>query len=347
MIRPITTYSLDEIADLFDRLGEKAFRRKQLLSWLYGHGASNYDEMTNLSKALRARLSEDAPLEPVPIVSKLVSSDGTRKYVFELFDGQRIESVAIPSRSSKERLTACVSSQVGCAMGCAFCATGHEGFTRNLFAGEIARQIVEVQADMGRRVSNVVIMGQGEPFLNYDSTLAALRLMNSPDALGIGARHIVVSTCGIIPGIERFAAEPEQFTLAISLHTARQELRDALMPKASAYPLTDLKLALQSYLTQTNRRITFEYLLIDGVNDTDADIIALEQFCHGLLCHINFLPMNSVASSPFQPSPQSVVQAWTEYFNDHGIEATVRTSRGSDIAGACGQLKNALSCDNR
>lgn len=227
-------------------------------------------------------------------------------------------------------------------MNCAFCATGREGFTRNLSSGEMVKQILAIQEDFGARVTNLVGMGQGEPFLNYDNVLDALHILNDPHGIAIGARHIAVSTCGIIPGIRKFSQEIEQFTLAVSLHSAIQTTRDYLMPMVKRYPLGDLKKSLQDYVAATNRRITFEYLLIDGINDSSEDLHALEEFCSGLLCHINFLPMNAVEGAAFQPSPRKTVQHFLDYFNSHGVESTLRVSRGSDINGACGQLKNSV-----
>ena len=196
---------------------------------------------------------------------------------------------------------------------------------------------------MGRRVTNVVGMGQGEPLLNYDNVLSALRIINDEKGLGIGARHICISTCGIIPGIDRFAEEPEQFTLAVSLHAARQDVRLELMPKTSGFPLPKLKQSLQRYIEKTNRRVTFEYIMIDNVNDTDADLSALLDFCKGLLCHINLIPINSIPESPYKPSSSKTIDKWIAEAGHHGIETTLRDSRGSDIAGACGQLKNTFT----
>ena len=228
-------------------------------------------------------------------------------------------------------------------MACAFCATGKEGLSRNLSAGEIVDQVLTVQRLLNRRVSNVVGMGQGEPFLNYDNVLAALRIMNNDKALGIGARHICVSTCGIIPGIKRFTQEPEQFTLAVSLHAANQATRLNLMPKTNAFPLPELKESLAQYIEATNRRVTFEYIMIENVNDTEADLQELLRFCKGLLCYVNLIPINAIPESPFKPSKQQTIQKWIEVTAHHGIETTLRDSRGSDIAGACGQLKNTFT----
>ena len=322
-------------------LGQPSFRAQQLTEWLYQRHASSYDEMTNLPAALRAALSERFPLTMPEIVNRQVSRDGTRKYLIEFDDGIRVETVAIPSRGG-DRLTVCFSTQAGCAIGCAFCATGREGFARNLTPGEIVDQVLIAQDDMGKRVTNVVGMGQGEPFLNYDNTMAALRILNNKKGLEIGARHISVSTCGILPGIERFSEEPEQFTLAVSLHAARQGVRDLLMPNVARFKLGNLKSALQEYIAKTNRRVTLEYIMIDGVNDADEDLKALQKFCANLLCHVNLIPINAIEGSVFQPSEPETINRWLNAIQKKGTEATLRDSRGSDIDGACGQLKNTF-----
>lgn len=322
-------------------LGQPSFRAQQLTEWLYQRHVSSYDEMTNLPAALRAALSERFPLTTPEIVNRQVSRDGTRKYLIEFDDGIRVETVAIPSRGG-DRLTVCFSTQAGCAIGCAFCATGREGFARNLTPGEIVDQVLIAQDDMGKRVTNVVGMGQGEPFLNYDNTMAALRILNNKKGLEIGARHISVSTCGILPGIERFSEEPEQFTLAVSLHAARQGVRDLLMPNVARFKLGSLKSALQEYIAKTNRRVTLEYIMIDGVNDADEDLKALQKFCANLLCHVNLIPINAIEGSVFQPSEPETINRCLNAIQKKGTEATLRDSRGSDIDGACGQLKNTF-----
>ena len=244
---------------------------------------------------------------------------------------------------SLDRLSVCVSSQVGCPMACQFCATGREGLTRNLTAAEIIAQVALVQEDFQERVSNVVVMGQGEPFLNYDEVLTALRILNSRDDFNIGARHITLSTCGIIDGIDRLSQEPEQFTLAVSLHSALQNKRDRLMPKVAKQPLSDLKKAVERYTQSTNRRVSFEYLLIKGVNDSEEDLQALLDFCYGLLCHVNLLPVNTVEGSPLQAASPATAKHWVETLIHYGVETSFRKSRGADIDGACGQLKNKLA----
>lgn len=341
MDKPIKTYALSELPSLMKELGQPSFRAQQLTEWLYQRHASSYDEMTNLPAALRAALSERFPLTTPEIMNRQVSRDGTRKYLIEFDDGIRVETVAIPSRGG-DRLTVCFSTQAGCAIGCAFCATGREGFARNLTPGEIVDQVLIAQDDMGKRVTNVVGMGQGEPFLNYDNTMAALRILNNKKGLEIGARHISVSTCGILPGIERFSEEPEQFTLAVSLHAARQGVRDLLMPNVARFKLGNLKSALQEYIAKTNRRVTLEYIMIDGVNDADEDLKALQKFCANLLCHVNLIPINAIEGSVFQPSEPETINRWLNAIQKKGTEATLRDSRGSDIDGACGQLKNTF-----
>ncbi|MDR0515291.1 MAG: 23S rRNA (adenine(2503)-C(2))-methyltransferase RlmN [Coriobacteriaceae bacterium] len=273
-------------------------------------------------------------------------------------------------RKATGRLTVCVSTQAGCAMACSFCATGKEGFLRNLLPGEIVDQVLVVQSDMSCRVSNIVTMGQGEPFLNYAHVLAALHIMNNPNCLAIGARHITLSTCGIIKGIKALAKEPEQFTLAVSLHSAVQKTRNKLMPKLASEPLPELRKAIIEYIRRTNRRVSLEYVMLDGVNDSPSDLDALKHYCVGLLCHVNLIPFNSIVKDQgegvaqrkrndqlidpgafgqeyrapqidgFRPSPSTVLDRWTSALEADNIPTTVRNSRGSDIAGACGQLKN-------
>lgn len=328
--------------------GLPKFRAKQLYQWLHTHHAKSYDSMTNLPKDMRTKLAEEFPLTAIAVIEKQVSADGTRKYVVQLSDGAFVEMVGIPTFNSEgdvDKLTVCFSTQVGCPIGCTFCATGKEGFTRNLMADEMVDQIVLVGEDFDARVSNIVAMGQGEPFLNFDEVLKALRIMNSADDLNIGARHITLSTCGIIPGIEQMCDIPEQFTLAISLHAARQDVRNTIMPHMKNQPLGRLKEALIDYVALTNRRVTLEYLMLEGVNDSEADLDALLNFCEGLHCHVNLLPYNAVLGSDFIPTRKERLHQWQNALSENGVETTIRNSRGSDIAGACGQLKNTLLSD--
>lgn len=348
MTSAIKAYSLDRLKELVAEYGLPRFRAKQLYQWLHTHHAKSYDDMTNLPKDMRAKLAEEHPLSTARMVEKQISADGTRKYIVELDDGMFVEMVGIPTFGDGEgvdKLTVCFSTQVGCPIGCTFCATGREGFTRNLTADEMVDQIVLVSEDFDARVSNVVAMGQGEPFLNFDEVLRALRIMNSADDLNIGARHITVSTCGIISGIEQMCDISEQFTLAVSLHAARQDVRDSIMPHLKNQSLARLKEALLDYVALTNRRVTLEYLLLEGVNDSEADLDALLNFCEGLHCHVNLLPFNAVVGSDFIPIRKERLHHWQNALSENGIETTVRHSRGSDIAGACGQLKNTLLSD--
>ncbi len=346
-MKSITTYPLTEIKNLLQDLGQPSFRAQQLIDWIYKKGAASYEVMTNLPQSLREDLSIHYPLIPPRVVDKQVSHDGTRKYVLEFADGVRVETVGIPSfdttnTGEPKHITVCFSTQAGCPMQCAFCATGTEGLTRNLSAGEMILQIITVQNDFQSRVSHIVAMGQGEPFLNYNATLEALHFMNAKKGLEIGARHITVSTCGVISGIERFAQEPEQFTLAISLHSAQQPIRDELMPQCARWPLPNLKEALLSYVERTNRRVSLEYLMIKNLNDTPQALESLVEFTEDLLCHINLIPFNSVDHCSYQPSSEAVIKSFQKELNRSGVETTIRNSRGSDIAGACGQLKNKI-----
>ena len=343
----IFDYSAQGVEQLITSIGQPRFRAKQLIQWLYKHGVESYDEMKNLPAALRAKLAEEAPLIPPKIIDKQVSADGTRKFLLGLHDGCQVETVGIPSRDMNSkgeprRLTVCFSTQVGCPMRCSFCATGKEGFTRNLAPGEMVWQILVCQREFGKRVSNVVAMGQGEPFLNYDNVMAALHYMNSEDALAIGARHISLSTCGVIPGIERFAGETEQFTLAVSLHSAIQDTRDRLMPGCAGTSLPDLKEALKDYQRKSGRRLTFEYLMVDGQTDDKKSLEALVDYCQGLQAHINLLKINHVDGSPLEPTPKRQLEWFQRSLEAAGIETTIRDSRGADIDGACGQLKNSV-----
>lgn len=334
--RDIRLLTLEELQDLVKELGQPAFRAKQLNEWIHDKNVCSFDEMTNLPAALREKLSErfsfDVPVELV----KQVSKDGSRKYLLQFSDGVSVETVGMPNRN---KLAVCISSQAGCATGCAFCATGLAGLSRSLTAQEMVDQVLHVARDFGERVTSVVFMGQGEPFANFDATVQALRILNDPDGLAIGARHLTVSTCGVIPGIRRFAELPEQFTLAISLHSAIQGTRNQLMPGVKKYTLLRLHEAIQLYVEKTGRRPTYEFAMIDGINDTNPEMQALVDFCAGTLCHVNLIQLNNIPDSPFRPSPIEKVESLQRRLTMHGVETTIRNSRGSDIDAACGQLK--------
>lgn len=324
------------LAALVEELGEKRFRVAQLERWLYGVGVGSFAEMTDLPTGLRDRLSDRLALPSLRLVTTQKSNDGTRKYLVALGDGTTVEVVGLPT---PDRLTVCFSTQAGCAMGCSFCATGLAGLTRNLGPGELVDQIRLVANDFGRRVTNAVAMGQGEPFANYDATLGALRFLNNPDTVGIGARHLTVSTCGLVTGIRKFAEEPEQFTLAVSLHSAVQSTRDRLMPGVRGISLPDLRRELIAYADKTGRRPSLEYALISGVNDTTEELSALIRFARGLLIHVNLIPVNPVKESGFARAATERVALFQRELHMSGIQASVRAERGTDIDAACGQLR--------
>lgn len=333
--RPIASLGIDGLADALAGLGQPAYRTRQLTTWLYARLTGSFDEMTDLPEALRAALASSWTIGLPTLAEVQHSSDGTRKYLWRLTDGVLVESVGIPAGP---RLTVCFSTQAGCAMGCTFCATGRGGFVRNLLAGEMAWQVALVAQDFDMRASNAVAMGQGEPFANYEAVLGGLRLMNADAGLGIGARHLTISTAGIIPGIERLAREPEQFTLAVSLHSAVQATRDGIMPGVRRWPLEALKAALVDYTQRTGRRPTLEFALIAGVNDTPAEVSALVSFARGWMCHVNLIPLNPVKGSGAECSPGPRVTDIARELTAAGVEVSVRTERGVDIDAACGQL---------
>ena len=335
----LRTLTHGQLSDTLKELGQPAFRVKQIESWIWEKGARSFDEMTNLPKSLREQLTQQFTLGGVKEAAKQVSEDGSRKYLLRYGDGTAVECVGMPTGN---KLAVCVSSQAGCAMGCAFCATGAAGLTRSLTSNEIYDQVMHVRNDFGERVTSVVLMGQGEPFMNYDASLAAMRKMNYPDGLGIGARHITVSTCGIIPAIRRFANEPEQFTLAISLHSAVQRTRNALMPGVRKFSLMHLYEVMGEYVDKTGRRPTYEYALIRGVNDTEDELGALCDFCRDNLAHVNIIKLNEVKGSRFQPSSDARAGEFVRRLASVGVEATIRQSRGQDIDAACGQLKQRM-----
>ena len=332
----IRSLSLAELQEAFSELGQPAFRAKQVHEWLVQKNARSFEEMTNLPKALRAELAERYSIAAPVEVMKQVSRDGSRKYLLQFADGVAVETVGMPSRN---RLAVCISTQAGCAMGCAFCATGLAGLTRSLTAQEMVDQVTHVAQDFGERVTSVVLMGQGEPFANYEASIRALRMLNDSEGLNIGARHLTVSTSGIIPRIRDFARIPEQFTLAVSLHSAVQSTRNQLMPGVKKYTLLRLHEALQFYTETTGRRPTYEYAMIEGVNDTNPEMQALCDFCEGTLCHVNLIQLNDIPDSPFRPSPLKKVEDLQRRLASRGVETTIRNSRGADIDAACGQLK--------
>lgn len=324
----------EELTQTLKELGEPAFRGKQVFSWLH-KGATSFDEMTNLSKTLREKLAASCFITAPKIARKQSSKlDGTIKYLWELEDGNCIESVFMQYRHGN---TVCISSQVGCRMGCAFCASTVAGKVRDLRPSELLDQVIFTQLDAGLPVSNIVLMGIGEPMDNLDNVVKFLELVNHPDGLNVGMRHISLSTCGIVPGIERLAEQNLQLTLSVSLHAPDSETRSKIMPVNRAYDVEKLFDACHKYFEKTGRRISFEYAMIDGVNDQDwqADLIAKK--LRGMPGHMNLIPLNDVVESPFKPSRRTA--AFQKRLESHGLTATVRRSLGGDIDASCGQLR--------
>lgn len=336
--------STDELRALVQEEGETAYRGGQLARWLYLHGARTFEEMSNLPEVLRARLGEKYRVGRGHVVVCQRSKDGTVKLLLEMDDGARVETVGLPY---PDRVSCCVSTQVGCPIGCAFCATGSSGYTRNLTAGEIVDQVLSVQESMQDRpeqtgggpcrVNHVVFMGMGEPLLNYDATTKAIQLLNGE--LGIAMRQVTVSTVGFVPGIRRLAEEKPQFTLAVSLHAPTDDLRRRLIPGMTRWGVADIIDACREYVRQTGRRVTFEYCLLDGVNDAPAEAGELARVLHGLNCHINLIACNPVSGLGFRPPSRERIRAFRQVLEDAGIPVTQRLERGSDIDAACGQLR--------
>ena len=330
----IKSMTLPELRDFLQGLGEPSFRGKQVFSWL-SRGAASFDEMSNLPRSLRERLVETCSLSVPTVARKQASAkDGTIKYLWELADGNCIESVLMRYHHGN---TVCISSQVGCRMGCAFCASTVAGKVRDLTPGEMLDQVIFTQKDSGAPISNIVLMGIGEPMDNLDAVLKFLEIVNCPDGLNIGMRHISLSTCGVLPGIRRLAELGLQLTLSVSLHAPDRETRSRLMPVNRAYDVEELFAACHAYFEKTGRRISFEYAMIDGVNDQDwqADLIAKR--LRGMPGHVNLIPLNDVTESPFRPSRRTA--AFQKRLESHGLTATVRRSLGGDIDAACGQLR--------
>lgn len=331
-------YTVSEIEEITESLGEPKFRAKQIFKWIYG-GAERIDDMTNISKTVRARLNEEYTIEGLKIEQKFVSRiDETRRYLLKLGDGNFIESVLMKYHHG---YTICVSTQVGCAMGCAFCASTRGGKVRNLTAGEIIGQVMAVQDDLGERISNIVLMGMGEPLDNFDSVMRFLENVNSPLGLNIGHRHISLSTCGLADRIRELADRQLQITLSVSLHATDDEKRSRIMPVNRRYNIAELMDACKYYIEKTNRRISFEYTLINGVNDTAEDARELLHLISGMLCHVNLIPVNEVAETGFTVSQRSAIDRFAAILEKDGISATVRREMGADISAACGQLRAA------
>lgn len=320
-------------------MGEKSFRAKQIFSWLHQKQVTSFDEMTNLSKALREKLKENYIIKNIKIVEKLVSKeDNTNKYLFDIGDDIVIESVLMRYSYGN---AVCISSQAGCRMGCTFCASTVDGLERNLLAGEMAAQIYEIQRDIGERVSNVVIMGSGEPLDNYDNVMDFLEIIHSKEGNNLSHRHITLSTCGLVDKIYDLAKENLQITLAISLHAPNNEIRQNTMPVARRYDIDSLIKAAKDYADTTKRRVTFEYALIKGVNDSKDCARELASRLKGIMCHINLIPVNDVKENNYIRSTEENINSFASLLRELGIETTVRRKLGSDINAACGQLRKS------
>ena len=334
---------LDELTTRVADAGQPAYRAKQIADWLYKKRVTSYEEMTDVPQALRAELAAQFEIEKPDVVRTLGSKDTTQKFLFRLRDGNLIESVLIPASPAlygerSDRRTICVSSQVGCAYGCKFCASGLEGWSRNLDAGEIVQQLIAVEQTSGEKIDNVVFMGMGEPLANFNNVLRAIKIINAPWGLGIGARHITVSTSGLAPQIRELATDPTQFRLALSLHGATDEVRSQIMPVNRKYPLPVLLEACDYYVAQ-KKRLMFEYILIANVNDTDEQAIALAQHARRLSAKINLIPYNTVEGLEWSRPSRQRQERFHSLLRDRGVIATLRREKGHDIAAACGQLR--------
>ena len=333
----IRSMTISELENMVVSYGENRYRGAQLFSWFHEKKVQNYDQMTNISKAFREKLKSDRSLMPLEIEKVLKSElDGTRKYLFRLCDNNIIESVLMKYKHGN---SVCISSQVGCRMGCRFCASTIDGLERNLNPSEMLSQVYNIEKDIGERVSNIVVMGSGEPLDNYDNLIRFIELVSNDKGINISQRNITVSTCGIVPKIYELANLSLQITLAISLHAPNQEKRKEIMPVANKYDLNDLLPACSYYFEKTGRRLTFEYSLIKGVNDSDEDADSLCRLLKGLNAHINLIPVNPIEERQYRQSEKEAVISFKNKLEKHGRNVTIRREMGRDINGACGQLR--------
>ena len=335
-MKNIKDFNLEELKKELIQMNEKPFRAEQIFRWLYQERVEDFTSMTNLSLELRKKLEENFKIGKVEILEKQKSKDGTIKYLFDLLDGNAIETVVMEYKYGK---TICVSSQVGCKMGCKFCASTGIAFIRNLSSGEIVEQILAAEKDENCKISNVVFMGIGEPLDNYENVIKAIKQINHPKGLNIGARHISISTSGIVPKIYDLANENIQATLSISLHSSNDKIRSSLMPINQKYPIAELMKACKYYIEKTNRRISFEYALAKNENDNLQAAEDLVKLLKGMLCHVNLIPINPIENGKFVKSTNENIIKFRDYLNARGIVATIRRELGSDIDAACGQLR--------
>ena len=338
MKKNIKNYDLDKLKEELKNIGEKPFRAEQIFKWIYSEKVTSFDEMTNLSLELRKKLDENYTLGLFKIVQKLESVDGTKKYLFDVQDetGNLIESVLMQYHHG---YTICVSSQIGCKMGCKFCASTGIPFSRNLEVGEIVEQLLAIERDANVRISNIVFMGIGEPLDNYDNVMESIKILNNPKGLNIGARHISISTSGLVPKIYEMADKQMQCTLSVSLHSSNNKTRSAMMPVNNSYPIEELIKACKYYIEKTNKRISFEYALAKDNNDNLEDARELVKLLKGMLAHVNLIPINKIEDGKYTKSTNENIIKFRDYLNDNGIVATIRRELGSDISAACGQLR--------
>ena len=342
-MKVLSGLSLEEIEEITDSLKASKFRARQIHNWVYLKSVRSIDDMTDLSVKFREELKQIASVSEVKVKVKQVSKDGTIKYLIEYPDGECVETVLMRF-DNRANLTACVSSQIGCAVNCSFCATGKRGFIRNLTYKEIIEQVLTIQRDTGLKVTNIVFMGQGEPLLNLDNVLKAMEIFN--DSFQIGARRITVSTSGIVPQIYKLAENDMQSTLALSLHAPNHEIRKRIMPIENKYDMAQLKKALKSYVDKTGRRITIEYLLIKDLNDTVECAKELAGYLRDIKCNINLIPYNPVAKNDYQRPSNNSIQKFKYLLEHSGKKVTVRLERGADIDAACGQLRGKVEKQN-
>ena len=335
-MKNIKDYNIDELKQEFINLREKPYRAEQVFNWIYKENVTSFDEMTNLSKDLREKLKQNYTLCIFKILNKQISKDGTIKYLFDVLDGNAIETVLMQYHHG---YSLCVSTQIGCKMGCKFCASTGIPFARNLSSGEIVEELLAVERDENIKISNVVYMGIGEPMDNYENVVNSIKIINNPKGINIGARHISVSTSGVVPGIYKLADENIQCTLSISLHSTTNESRSSMMPINNRYNIEELIKACKDYIATTNRRISFEYALAKDNNDNLEDAKRLVELLKGMLCHVNLIPINKIENGKFDKSSNENIIKFRDYLNDHGIVATIRRELGSDIDAACGQLR--------
>ncbi len=333
----INDLTLDELKNYVESIGEKPFHATQIFKWIHKEKVTDFDSMTDISKSLREKLKDNTYISNIEIIEvKHSSKDETKKFLLKLSDNNAIESVFMKYNHGN---TLCVSTEVGCKMGCKFCASTKNGFVRGLFASEIEGQIIAVERYTGEKISNVVYMGIGEPLDNYDNVVKSIRLINSPQGLNIGARHISISTCGIVPNIYRLADENIQATLSISLHHTNDESRRKIMPIANKYSITELMEACDYYVKKTGRRISFEYALLSGQNDTKEVAFELVKLLRGRLAHVNLIPVNEIKNGQFKRPSEKNISMFMDTLNSCGIVTTVRRELGTDIDAACGQLR--------